>query len=178
MAWSDEDTERLKVLHKDGLSASQIAKKLTGRHSRNAVIGKVHRMGLGSIGGAKAAPPAKAPKKVAPPRKPSFGAIGLKAPAVKREGAGRNALHIAEAKSVPGFKPPSHVEDVTLAKPLFSRQLGECCAPVSGDGADTLYCCHPVKDETPYCQAHAARFYSGKPKRSAADLERSLRRVA
>src|SRR4051794_24205975 len=45
LTWSDNRVEQLKKLWKAGLSASQIAAEL-GNVSRNAVIGKVHRLGL------------------------------------------------------------------------------------------------------------------------------------
>ena len=45
MAWNDERVELLKKLWSEGLSASQIAGRLGGV-TRNAVIGKVHRLGL------------------------------------------------------------------------------------------------------------------------------------
>ncbi|WP_306251704.1 GcrA family cell cycle regulator [Parvularcula sp. IMCC14364] len=45
MAWTDERVELLKKLWAEGLSASQIAGKMGGV-TRNAVIGKVHRLGL------------------------------------------------------------------------------------------------------------------------------------
>src|SRR5436190_3362737 len=45
MSWTDERVELLKKLWTDGLSASQIAAELGGI-TRNAVIGKVHRLGL------------------------------------------------------------------------------------------------------------------------------------
>ena len=45
MAWTDERVEQLKKLWSEGLSASQIASRL-GEVTRNAVIGKVHRLGL------------------------------------------------------------------------------------------------------------------------------------
>src|ERR1700680_3300909 len=45
MAWTDERVELLKKLWTEGLSASQIAGRLGGV-TRNAVIGKVHRLGL------------------------------------------------------------------------------------------------------------------------------------
>lgn len=45
MAWTEERIELLKTLWGDGQSASQIAKVLGGV-TRNAVIGKVHRLGL------------------------------------------------------------------------------------------------------------------------------------
>ena len=45
MGWNDERVEQLKKLWSEGLSASQIASRLGGV-TRNAVIGKVHRLGL------------------------------------------------------------------------------------------------------------------------------------
>ena len=45
MAWSDERVAVLKKMWLDGNSASEIAKEL-GNITRNAVIGKVHRLGL------------------------------------------------------------------------------------------------------------------------------------
>src|SRR3954464_10249800 len=62
MSWTDERVELLKKLWADGLSASQIAAELGGV-TRNAVIGKVHRLGLAGR--------AKSPSSAAPrPRKP------------------------------------------------------------------------------------------------------------
>jgi GcrA cell cycle regulator len=62
MTWTDERVETLKKLWSDGLSASQIAAELGGI-TRNAVIGKVHRLGLSGR--------AKSPSSAAPrPRKP------------------------------------------------------------------------------------------------------------
>ena len=61
MSWTDERVEMLKKLWADGLSASQIAAELGGI-TRNAVIGKVHRLGLSGR--------AKAPSSAGPrPRK-------------------------------------------------------------------------------------------------------------
>ena len=45
ITWTDERVENLKKLWQEGLSASQIAGRLGGV-TRNAVIGKVHRLGL------------------------------------------------------------------------------------------------------------------------------------
>lgn len=47
MAWTEERIEQLKQLWGEGLSASQIAEQLGGV-SRNAAIGKAHRLGLPS----------------------------------------------------------------------------------------------------------------------------------
>src|SRR3954467_15102818 len=67
MGWTDERVELLKKLWQDGLSASQIAKQLGGV-TRNAVIGKVHRLGLsGRAAPSNPARPAfKAPRPARP----------------------------------------------------------------------------------------------------------------
>ncbi len=65
-AWTDERVELLKKLWSDGLSASQIAAEL-GNVTRNAVIGKVHRLGLS--GRAKSAAAPAAPRKAEPAQK-------------------------------------------------------------------------------------------------------------
>ena len=45
MSWTDERIEQLRQLWGKGITASQIADELGGV-SRNAVIGKAHRLGL------------------------------------------------------------------------------------------------------------------------------------
>ncbi|NIJ16926.1 GcrA family cell cycle regulator [Sphingobium vermicomposti] len=68
MSWTDERIDQLKAMWEKGLTASQIAEELGGV-SRNAVIGKAHRLGLQSRPS-----PVKAndaPKKAAPVRKPA-----------------------------------------------------------------------------------------------------------
>src|SRR3954465_11588063 len=70
--WTDDRVELLKKLWGDGLSASQIAGELGGI-TRNAVIGKVHRLGLSGR--------AKAPSSAIPrPRKPRPASQMFRAP--------------------------------------------------------------------------------------------------
>ncbi len=76
MSWTDERVETLKKMWGEGQSASQIAKELGGV-TRNAVIGKVHRLGLSNRAGSGASAPAKpaaakekAPSKPATPKAP------------------------------------------------------------------------------------------------------------
>ena len=79
MSWTDERIERLKKMWTDGATASQIADELGGV-SRNAVIGKAHRLGLeqrpspvkpGEEKEAKKAAPAPAAAAPAPAAKPA-----------------------------------------------------------------------------------------------------------
>jgi GcrA cell cycle regulator len=78
MSWTDERIDRLKTMWENGLTASQIAEELGGV-SRNAVIGKAHRLDLKSrpspvkagdadSKAASAKPKAKAAEKPAAPR--------------------------------------------------------------------------------------------------------------
>ena len=61
MSWTDERVETLKRMWAEGQSASQIAKELGGV-TRNAVIGKVHRLGLSNrVGGKEEEEAAPAP---------------------------------------------------------------------------------------------------------------------
>jgi len=97
MSWTEERIERLKKLWHDGATASQIADDLGGV-SRNAVIGKAHRLGLeqrpspvkpGEEKEARKAAPATAAAKVAAPRAETraaapTAAVPSAAPAVNR----------------------------------------------------------------------------------------------
>jgi GcrA cell cycle regulator len=76
MSWTEERIERLKKMWHDGATASQIADELGGV-SRNAVIGKAHRLGLeqrpspvkpGEEKEAKRPAPAGAPSRPAAPK--------------------------------------------------------------------------------------------------------------
>ena len=103
MSWTDDRVEALSRLWLEGRSASQIAAALGGGLTRNAVIGKVHRLGL--AGRVKTAPPtrsaddgaagvrgeavAAAPRRAAP--RPSHGAV-----AHTRVVQGNTALALAE----------------------------------------------------------------------------------
>jgi GcrA cell cycle regulator len=60
MSWTDERVELLKKMWSEGQSASQIAKELGGV-TRNAVIGKVHRLGLSNRSGGTVPGNGKAP---------------------------------------------------------------------------------------------------------------------
>ncbi|MEO9862983.1 MAG: GcrA family cell cycle regulator [Yoonia sp.] len=96
MSWTDERVETLKKMWGEGQSASQIAKELGGV-TRNAVIGKVHRLGLSNRAGSGASAPAKpaAKEKAAPAAptkmetkpaiKPKPAAPKASVPAVKEE---------------------------------------------------------------------------------------------
>jgi len=106
MSWTDERIEQLRSMWEKGLTASQIADELGGV-SRNAVIGKAHRLGL------KSRPsPVKATEKVAKPAKPAAPAAPKPAAPVA---ASRPAAPVAPrpvaAAPRPEPKPPVEAAD-------------------------------------------------------------------
>jgi len=174
MAWTDERVETLKKLWADGLSASQIAKHLGGV-TRNAVIGKVHRLGLSG----RAAPsrPARRPAaRPAAPRqaKPALAKAASEAkpaaasaPAPVREAQPAALTAPAEAKRLPSGE---------YATVLTLRE-GMCKWPI-GDPADTefRFCGRRSGLGTAYCEAHAQLAYQpqNKRKRKPADDARAV----
>jgi len=105
MSWTEERIGRLKKMWHDGATASQIADELGGV-SRNAVIGKAHRLGLeqrpspvkpGEEKEAKKAAPAAAPK--ATPPKPE--ALAKSAPPAAAPPASGQPTQAAPPRSAP-----------------------------------------------------------------------------
>jgi GcrA cell cycle regulator len=182
MSWTDDRVEILKKMWGEGQSASQIAKELGGV-TRNAVIGKVHRLGLSNRttagAAAKAEPKAKpaAPKakaKAAPTPSPEPEPTPASSkPDLKTEPAiAPNTPRPARNQIIPAGQPlppqpsaneisPEALAKVNeiekKAKKLSLMELTErtCKWPV-GDPAteDFWFCGLPVKQGKPYCEAH------------------------
>lgn len=117
MSWSDERVEVLKKLWGEGQSASQIAKELGGV-TRNAVIGKVHRLGLSNrtVAGKPAAAAAKpAAKKAAKPT--------AKAPPKAAEPKAKSAAPATKVKPAPEPEPEAEVakptQVITRIRPII-----------------------------------------------------------
>ncbi|SHH37704.1 GcrA cell cycle regulator [Cognatiyoonia sediminum] len=181
MSWTDERVETLKRMWGEGQSASQIAKELGGV-TRNAVIGKVHRLGLsnraGSGGNAgKAAAKEKAPSKPATPKAPPKAktkAAPASKPAKEEPELDENGIPISAARRaiIPAGQPlppqPSaneispealaKVNEVEkTAKKLSLMELTEktCKWPVGDPATDDFWFCGlPVQAGKPYCEAH------------------------
>lgn len=165
MGWTDERVEILKRLWLDGLSASQIAKHLGGV-TRNAVIGKVHRLGLSG----RAAP--------SQPTRPAFKAPRPARPAatVTPPPARRAVEHVAAA---PAPRPLNYVEEPGSAT-VLTLGAHMCKWPIGDPSSDAFtFCGRSNGGDGPYCIEHARVAYqppAGKKKSGAAELARSLRR--
>lgn len=111
MSWTDERIEHLRTMWEKGLTASQIADELGGV-SRNAVIGKAHRLGLKSRPSpVKATEKAKPAKPAAPPApKPPAAA-----PVVRTAAPAAPARPVAPVRAEPRPAPEAGSNDAVVA---------------------------------------------------------------
>ena len=178
MSWTDERVDLLKKMWGEGQSASQIAKELGGV-TRNAVIGKVHRLGLSNrSGGGASAPskPAPAAKEAAPAARAAPSPKAAPAPKAAEPAA---PVPAPRANIMPLRKPiapagqplppqPSanEISPEALAKvseiekhskKISLMELTErvCKWPIGDPATDDFYFCGlPVQQGKPYCDAH------------------------
>ncbi|CUJ38248.1 GcrA family cell cycle regulator [Cognatishimia activa] len=171
MSWTDERVEILKKMWGEGQSASQIAKELGGV-TRNAVIGKVHRLGLSNR--AEKTATTKAPKADAKP-KPARKAAEPKAP--KPEAEAKPAAAPASKEVVPARRkiipanqplPPQpsanevspealasqrEVQKKALKLSLMELTERTCKWPFGDPATDDFWFCGlPTEPGKPYCK--------------------------
>lgn len=159
MSWTDERVDRLTKLWADGLSASQIAAELGGV-SRNAVIGKVHRLNLpgraksgGSSGG-------RSKRVASTPRGGGYGGRSSSAPRSTPRSSGATALKhdvLADAIAQVDMRP---IEDVVvpISRRLPLTELTEktCKWPIGDPMQEDFYFCGvDCDDADPYCTYHS-----------------------
>ena len=171
MAWTEERVADLKRLWAEGHSASQIAKQLGGV-TRNAVIGKVHRLGLS--GRATPSRPVKRPPRLARPK-----------PQVIRKNGTTTVVKPAPLPSValPEEK-AAQLEPQKLPNGDFVTVVNVkdtmCKWPI-GDPADPAFsfCGRKAADGSPYCAHHAKMAFQPARKRDRrASEENQIRRLA
>ena len=163
MGWTDERVALLKKLWLEGLSASQIAKQLGGV-TRNAVIGKVHRLGL-SGRATPSSPPRPAFKAPRPPR-----------PAAGATLAPRRAL--VHPPTAPQPQAAYYVEEPGSAT-VLTLGAHMCKWPIGDPASDGFTFCGRRIGDGSYCTEHARLAYQPQQKgkrTTAAELARSLRR--
>jgi GcrA cell cycle regulator len=153
MGWTDERVELLKKLWAEGLSASQIAARLGGV-TRNAVIGKVHRLGLsGRATSSRSSSPR--PRRTHVPRanRGSSLMFGTR---------GANALK-PHYEAEPDYS-PAPLEELVI--PLNERasimtlKEAMCRWPIGDPGEPEFHFCgRKTCASLPYCEHHARMAY-------------------
>ena len=174
MSWTDERVEILKKMWGEGQSASVIAKELGGV-TRNAVIGKVHRLGLSNrAGGGGGGGGAKTAKKEAKPATPKAAASAAPKPAASPAPVADTprVMPPAVRKIIPAGQPlppqpsaneisPEALAKVSevekTAKKLNLMELTEktCKWPIGDPATEEFWFCGlAVETGKPYCEAH------------------------
>jgi len=169
MNWTDERVELLRKLWTEGLSASQIATRL-GAVSRNAVIGKAHRLKLSRRGkSAKAQPRVRktpAPVSTARPRQIATASVQDVVPSgapvrgnrIRTVGATALKLEfVADTVARVEARPAENVV-VSIARRLNLLQLTEntCKWPMGDPLTEDFYFCGADSgDAGPYCGYHS-----------------------
>jgi GcrA cell cycle regulator len=175
MSWTDERVELLRQLWLDGKSASQISAQLGHGLTRNAVIGKVHRLGL--AGRAKspsssAAPPRPAATQRAAAPRASGGSRGGARAAVH----GNVALALSpepELEATPVFH-EDVVVPMSLRVTILELREAMCRWPLGDPSSSEFrYCGSPSSGAGPYCTHHGKLAYQPvQDRRRERDRER------
>jgi GcrA cell cycle regulator len=162
MEWSSERIDQLRSLWHDGMSASQIAAQLGGI-SRNAVIGKAHRLGLmGRPSPIKNRPAgvmrrpaprrARAEQQQSPPRVIAAPVAVTPPPIVEK-------IEPPKTRPETGAMPGATI--LTLTDRICKWPIGD------PRDADFHFCGRASAENLPYCADHAKRAYQPPARRSS-----------
>jgi GcrA cell cycle regulator len=145
MAWTEDRVEKLSELWDKGLSASQIAKELAEGVTRNAVIGKAHRMGLAS--------------------RPS----PVKSDPAKRAAASAKKKNVENKEPSKTAPVSGKVGILNLTESLCKWPIGH------PDEPNFHFCGRPSQPAFPYCASHCVEAYQvQQPRRTRRNTRRRI----
>jgi GcrA cell cycle regulator len=173
MSWTDERVELLRKLWAEGLSASQIAHELANGITRNAVIGKVHRLGMSGRVKAASTVSSRPRMKSMRPAHPR-----LSAPMMR----GNTALALRPQP----MEAPQPIEEIVIpiSEMVTITELKEsmCRWPVGDPTTVEFRFCGAKKSATgtsPYCPYHSRIAYQPvQERRRERERERRVQRSA
>ncbi|MBI1385365.1 MAG: GcrA cell cycle regulator [Rhizobiales bacterium] len=174
MAWTTERVEELKRLWGEGLSASQIAHRI-GDVTRNAVIGKVHRLGLSGRATTSRIKSVRPRKKMARPKRARVMRLG-------GGGVGESLRELlsqnAGAYEAQSFEVPNELVIPVEERKSIATLTEHCCRWPIGDPTheDFHFCGRERITGLPYCEFHARRAY--QPVQARRREQRSEEKVA
>lgn len=164
MSWTDERIEVLRKLWADGMSASQIASSLGGV-TRNAVIGKIHRLGLS---GRVKAPQARTnrPRAGATAAAPvAMTAAAKPAAAPRVMAAGAVAVKVVEEPEMETAPVPAEVVSMSAGITLMDLSASTCRWPVGDPSvANFRFCGARCAPGDTYCRAHSEQAFPSRHK--------------
>ncbi len=148
MDWSAEAIERLKALWAEGHSTAEIGRRM--EISKNAVVGKAHRLNLSARPSPIRREPGDKPV-AAVPRAPR-----LPAP---RSTLPQPAMRAVPPPVTPVSTPLTAPTTVVRAFPRFASKR-DCCWPIGEPGTPEFrFCSAEASGGKPYCLEHAAIAY-------------------
>ena len=156
IGWTPARVDTLKSLWRDGLSASRVA-RILGGVTRNAVIGKIHRLGLGGrVAGGMV-------REEATPRPPRLPSIRVERPSPPRPA--KPVLATVEQPAAPG-----------LVSSLEHLDVRGCHWPIGDPKSDAFSFCGRPAGDGPYCRGHDGAAHQPRPLKPLA-ADPSVRRV-
>ncbi len=156
MAWTEERVAVLSKLWAEGLSASQIAKQLGGV-TRNAVIGKVHRLGLS--GRAKSNKTAqRAPRRANTKPHTARIRVSPQTPATREPAKPVRPIPV-EAKPLPNGE---YASIMTITDHMCKWPIGD------PSKSNFRFCGRASESGETYCKAHSQLAYQPSRRRGAA----------
>ena len=154
--WNPERVEQLRNYVGAGLTCSQIAAEIGV--TRNAVIGKIHRLGLGP------GRPAAAPARACPPR------VRRPRPSTQRQLLrliSAEAPHVANGTAIEAV-PVDSAKRCSLLELAQGKCRWPVSDPVSDSGAaDFTFCGNEAIAGFSYCAGHARMAYRSPARRRA-----------
>ncbi len=162
--WSDAVVLNLRTLWAEGHSTAEIGRRLGV--SKNAIVGKAHRLHL--------------PPRPSPLRKGCENAPSQKQP--RRAPSKLTLPPLAEPVPVSALprEPPSLIGQVTPPRDLrpSARSISEsrqCCWPIGEPGTPSFrYCDQQINGRGPYCAAHAGVAYARRQPRALDETAREV----
>jgi GcrA cell cycle regulator len=160
MEWSEETIARLRALWAEGHSTAEIGRRLGV--SKNAVVGKAHRLDLP----ARPSPIRRDSGEATEPRRNASRRVeGPTLPPLSSTTAGALAMPVAApvappaavAAPRPAAAPPPRMQVVT---PRPYARVVTCCWPIGEPGTRSFrFCDDPSEPGKPYCGEHAKLAY-------------------
>ncbi|HHG89939.1 MAG TPA: GcrA cell cycle regulator [Devosia sp.] len=164
-SWTEERVSILTKLWMEGLSASQIASELGEGVTRNAVIGKVHRLKLsGRAKPASSSQRTRSATRLPRRAKPNGASSSFKRRVVASRVIGATALKSAEADQENIRVTPNNVTELFIPVKERIGLLGlteKTCKWPIGDPLlkDFHFCGRDSNENAPYCKFHSKRAY-------------------
>lgn len=166
MVWTDDRIDRLKTLFADGLSGSQMAADLGV--TRNAVIGKLHRIGLRREQTYKAGGPRPPrPRASRPPRLKAEPRLPRKPPKWNPKTRIVDNINL-QPEPIPMPEFVDNIIPVGQRKTLLELKEDSCRWPIGDPGTKDFFFCGGVSvSGLPYCKYHCRVAYQPAPARRA-----------